>query len=124
MTANELRVGNKFLFGKNKEVETFFTLTYDRTEGYLINGQIPESHCEPIPLTPELLEKCGFEEEYKSEFTIKHTNTKMPQFGYDWNKTFGWRVRYYGEHFNHVKYLHQLQNLFYSLTGQELQIEL
>jgi hypothetical protein len=74
----------------------------------------------PILLTTEILEKCGFEKEYQSEWTIKYSLIKDGRFGFDWNKSFDWRSRFYAEHFNHIKHLHQLQNLYYALTGEEL----
>lgn len=66
-----------------------------------------EGMAEGIPLTPEILEKCGF------------VQTSAATFG---NGIIG---IYFGEgeyFYNHGKgkYLHQLQNLYFALTGEEL----
>lgn len=74
----------------------------------------------PIPITEEWLIRLGFYEEYKSQFTIKYTHSKS-QFGYEWSKATGWHFRYYGQYID-CKYLHQLQNLFFTLTGDELKL--
>lgn len=73
----------------------------------------------PMPLTPEILEKCGFDK----------MNGHAPAIGaYDWfdNGKFE-TVHVYknwiclkGVDSIPIKYLHQLQNLYYALTGEEL----
>lgn len=76
---------------------------------------------EPIPLTPELLEKAGFTPEYRREDTTLY---KMDRISIDLDLG-GWF--YYEDTAIEdvdVKYVHQLQNLFYCLTGQELEINL
>jgi hypothetical protein len=84
--------------------------------------QIPEA-LEPIPLTPELLEKAGFE--------WMHTNNEDGDER-EWlqHNIFDW-LKYYEGHIHvdeyciaHIHYLHQLQNLYYLLTGKELEINL
>lgn len=74
----------------------------------------------PIELSPDILEKCDMELEYESEWTINYTHKSDARFGYDYNKTLGWRMRFLGNHFEHIKYLHQLQNAIHALTGNEL----
>jgi hypothetical protein len=80
-----------------------------------------------IPLTPELLERCGFESD-------KHGRWTGPQFetgntiqwfeieedkkkGFYWLRGSEWVM---GRPF---QFLHQLQNLYNSLTGEELTIK-
>lgn len=75
-----------------------------------------EEDISPIPLTPEWLERLGFEKRLPHEgedFTHWHYN--------------GFEVWQHNEGFCHdfhfggdVKYVHQLQNLFFALTGDEL----
>ncbi len=81
-------------------------------------------HCYPIILTVEMLEKCGF------EFVGSAINNESVVSVYgDYAK--GKFVLNAGHHewwfwsspFNTmIKYLHQLQNLYFALTGEELEI--
>lgn len=87
-----------------------------------------------IPLTPEILEKCGFEWDKSNSDQFKDAWCEGHNSRFDlWVKdnVFYMKSRYQEESINprqhampHIKYLHQLQNLYYSLTGEELQISL
>ena len=74
---------------------------------------------QPIPLTEEVLLKCGFERHIKLG-------------GYDGYLLNGWFITtdlcfmVLGSSviLSKLKYLHQLQNLYFALTGEELEIEL
>lgn len=124
--ANELRVGNCLLnakgqIGKVKEIiigdaghdykhfVRFSDLVYG---GYLENLQ-------PIPLTPEILEKCGFNNlnfPGDSYFSL----IKRPKENY-------YDVLLVPDDANlgvRLLYLHQLQNLYFALTGEELILKL
>jgi len=73
----------------------------------------------PIPLTPEWLELCGFNE------GVLYLNPMMTSIrGANKNA----EVRYCDAHGNSVsryyQYLHQLQNLYFTLTDEELEIKL
>lgn len=82
----------------------------------------------PIPLTPEILEKCGFKkngtfdkqfnngnqieidlsDEYKGEVWLGGSDSCTNGMGFVAN----------------CQYLHQLQNLYFALTGEELTVNL
>jgi hypothetical protein len=76
----------------------------------------------PIALTPEILEKCGFK--LLSDFYgLQHT------YGYIAILFENSTLMIEDLHDDSVnikapKYLHQLQNLYFALTGEELQIKL
>lgn len=83
---------------------------------------------EPIPLTPEILEKCGFKK--NSEYFTNHltdgdiesvTGAILYIQMYS-NNIFEFVTcsDTYNGHSIQIKYLHQLQNLYFSLTGEEL----
>ena len=74
----------------------------------------------PIPLTEEILLKFGFYEIYKSEFSIRYGIENFDEIEFKWNKTFGWNFYYKTFCIEGIKYVHQLQNLFFSLCGEEL----
>jgi hypothetical protein len=126
--ANELRIGNyvqdeHFRVGIVKSVSDrsvrvkmeHSTLKRDS------NVDFDGLDIEPITLTPEILEKCGFEKINKGLF--------KPVFG---NYSHIFKTDFYplsleieGNRIplKNIKYLHQLQNLYYTLTGEELNIE-
>ena len=79
---------------------------------------------EPIPLTEEWLVKFGFENDKKGlilEF-------KNYSYSYLWFNNNSGQLRLVSEggkfltHDN-LKYVHQLQNLYFALTGKELEIK-
>jgi len=132
----DLRIGNALLY-KDKFVHvTMLSLDiddeYQDTIGFCEWGKNTDEHSDwnrampelkPIPLTPEILEKCGF---YKSKTEwIKRTEEDpfIIEF-FEFTKAFhytggeGVRLGIGG------KYLHQLQNLYFALTGDELTIKL
>lgn len=136
MKANELRIGNIVFYNsendKNEPVRYYCTIDgadlriMQDDENYL------KSH-EPIPLTAELLEKCGFEEDRYESDVFEHKGIcltlvfergykeKEPHwhYGYDFEKGNGteplWKA---------IDHLHQLQNLVFALTGEELEINI
>ena len=74
----------------------------------------------PIPLTPEILEKCGFDGD---EMLIKHSGNQVYLSFSIKDKTVSlWVEGHYK--FGKCKYLHELQNLFFANFGEELNIEL
>lgn len=119
MEAKELRIGNWFVnfIGDYVQVNTY---TFQNI------GLYPMS---PIELTEEILLKCGFENEHddidgiyydiyypkkKSEiyFVIEYKiECKAYYFTYEGNILS-----------KNIKHLHQLQNLYYALTGNELEV--
>lgn len=107
MNANELRIGNWVIF--EKEIYRFSIYDFENSNYQIVH---------PIPLTPEILEKCGFEKQMMWTYSIS--------IGGDMNLVYylgekGWSIgnKQYSD-FSNLKHLHQLQNLYYALTGQEL----
>lgn len=126
--ASEIKVGNVFI----RELRTSRGLEYDHdfiiTEeqmGELIGDNIGLALQDlfPIPLSSEILMASGFaqsftsdpqEPDYSQVFEINHVS--IHQHSKKENKFFWYNVDLEVE----IKYLHQLQNLYYSLTGTEL----
>jgi hypothetical protein len=86
---------------------------------------------EPIPLTPELLEKCGFRDGYKgrsnSDDWYYYINIRRYYFSlYKYSHNKGRVICQFSAAriLNPPQYLHQLQNLYFALTGTELEINL
>lgn len=77
---------------------------------------------DPIPLTPEILEMCGFR---KGEKWFIHQVYYNGQIDINVNR----KGIHYGKKTEHgfdatieIRYLHQLQNLYFALTGKELTV--
>ena len=76
-----------------------------------------------IPLTPELLERCGFEK-CPSDFggwvypIAPDEKIRLVNDG-----TIGWNWPLYGNTPVKCQYLHELQNLIHALTGKPLEIK-
>ena len=76
---------------------------------------------EPIPLTPEILEKCGFK---KHEFGDGYLKNKIyyilpMRIGFDFCILYS-ITEHKKINLKYIEYVHQLQNLYFSLTGEEL----
>lgn len=142
--ANELRIGNwisgtmdaekypmplQVVALMNNEVYYRFAEETDKPFSFDRFGEANHSsgNCYGIPLTPEILEKCGFKNTM-GDYWVKGkelmlaldkvwwwTNSWEPdgEFGFD-------TLAQYKE----IDYLHQLQNLYYSLTQTEIPITL
>jgi len=121
--ATELRIGN-YLFHEGDIYRIFSSI--DRY-GVDLDSEILDRHIalvsyqnlHPIPLTPEILEACGFTNEYEHKWShgLVEIIGRMPHFktGYlllNGEERTNWACNYF--------YLHQLQNLYYALTGKEL----
>jgi hypothetical protein len=83
--------------------------------------------CKPIPITVDLMAKCGFGWNSEEQvYFLQVGNTVYLEFDVDFNCSIvpeTWRgqpLHLWGDN----KYLHQLQNLYLDLTGNELEIKL
>ena len=124
INANELRMGS--LIEKDNVMYKFLSLEQNHTstseyrwywvetlDGKL--GHYYYSHFKPIPLTPEILEKCGFD---------RNCILKISQ-GLNIEWSYGKEVWLTKEgeviyEFENTQHLHQLQNLYFALIGEEL----
>jgi hypothetical protein len=140
--ASELRIGNWVSYGTH----------YVKINGIKSNGIIQTKPAldgyadayTPIPLTPEILEKAGFDRRHHNvnEFDIWVAEDTETQSGINqisivlengnlvlelWHFDYSYKTN--DDHEQDlidikVKYVHQLQNLYFALTGQELTIDL
>ena len=120
MKANELRIGN-LLQGKiivqvdailrNKQVRVIGS-----ESAFVVEGKNP---CIlPIPITEEMLLKCGFE-------CYEFDNGEPNQYRFK-SRLIVIRNGFFYDYGADVKieFVHQLQNLYFALTGEELPINL
>ena len=116
MVSNELRLGNYLNYWKqNKSV---------KITGVLIAGLYADGYCygkgalsffqfKPIPITEEWL--LDFDFQYDTITYSKNELMCSENFTF-WYKYFGEQ----GRILHKIKYVHQLQNLYFALTGEEL----
>ena len=126
MKANELRIGNLVKYQlESWKISSIFKdgpLELVRFEIYKIANL---KEFEPIPLTEEWLLKFGFEERKESENFSKWFIGENP-VTHDWLffiKQFKDENKFFFQNgFHKLDYLHQLQNLYFALTNNELEI--
>lgn len=114
MNASDLRIGNWYLcynpMAGVSVAERFENWVYYLDfEGYGVEG---------VPLTGEILEKAGF----KKEAALQLYHFCEVEIGYLDNPSDFFYA--YGDQTAFIKYVHQLQSLYFALTGEELKIEL
>ena len=123
IAANELRIGN-LVFEPECEPHYFPVEEIRKYIGYELwvyyrHGSIKTKSPEPIPLTEEWLVRFGFD---KSERRTDW-DYKLPISGINLYSRFNkeWYFELDGIYLgSKPKYVHQLQNLYCSLTGEEL----
>ena len=124
---NELRIGATFINSSDGLFEDGKYVTLDRHHFYWAfeSSQNLEDLLEPIPLTPEILEKCGFEKwEDANVYQLNCADEENIQIR--GNEVFlaGNDACTDGHGFHcKCEYLHKLQNLYSALTGEELVIK-
>ena len=116
--SKELRIGNLVYSPSGNVINV--TATWIKEQ-----AQCDVSNCEylqPIPLNEEWLLKFGFERTYLSEFRSKFTHKDNRCSAYNFSSEhksmqgFTWHGRYV----KNIEYVHQLQNIYFSLIGEEL----
>jgi hypothetical protein len=119
MRANELRIGNWVYElrcdGKLYESQVTEIRQFDNIDKIRCNSWMADS---PIPLAEEWLLKFGFD--YDSGIAIYSKSGFDICINDDCTVYF-----YFGEYgalYRHLEHVHQLQNLYFALTGEELTI--
>jgi hypothetical protein len=106
MKANELRIGNLIFFPKGD----VHKVNYE-TIRLLYTTNQPIYH-NPIPLTEEWLLKFGFEKYDTNKYSINHFYIR--KIGDEFETEVGECL------YKTIDYVHQLQNLYFALTDEEL----
>lgn len=132
MEATELRIGNYVNHNAYKTYKQGVIRTINHStccitaigDNYKIDT-IKLKSIEPIPLTPGWLTKMGFIRE--GEWVILTFSPRMGIRFYNGNPGECDIVqdgKYIAFKQGHIKYVHQLQNLYFALAGEELTIKL
>ena len=114
MTASELRIGNKFYL-PNGEVGI---ISYHEIRLMIV--ALDKPNYQPIPLTEEWLLTFGFKIDTKNfnwNAGIGVNEIGDFKLSLRYTESFGW---FFKSRCTPIKYVHQLQNLYFALTGEEL----
>lgn len=123
MKANELRIGNWVSFFNMIEKERyiqvnarfFASLAGGRMASEMRFDEELNGYYHPISLTSEILKKCGFVDRKLGNFYfLENGNLTIEGYEHDYNGLF----------IGNIESMHQLQNLYFALTGTELEINL
>lgn len=122
INANELRIGNLVDHYFSDDTDDSVTdRMYEHIEAKDISDDEYLSSCYPIPLTPEILEKAGFE--YDGATTLSRDDSPL-YFKILAGKGSAFVEKLHQPFEVHCEFVHQLQNLYFALTGEELTINL
>lgn len=110
INANELRLGNKILKLSGYVVEVDIDT--------LIRIKRSPQFYKPIPLTPEVLEKCGCTMGTDPDMWRHASGVWLTRAANGKFFTSGFRADHY------IEYLHQYQNTVFWATGEDLKVEL
>lgn len=105
--ANELRIGNW--------VHAFKTEWSIQGDDF----KYEEMPYDPIPLTREIIESCGFEK-HTLGYNSLNSNINLYQMKEGLPILPCWKENVIGKE---IKYLHQLQNLYFALTQTEIEFD-
>lgn len=122
MKSNELRIGNYILVSNpNSEFVEIREETVEKCNHYHLKDiSINDEDWvfNPIPITTKMLLRLGFKKKkngvFYKEFVYLNTFSDDEKFGCAFVGLPKWIDLYY---------LHQLQNLYFALTGQELELK-
>ena len=119
MKASELRIGNYV----NDRFDAEVTVCDITNGGINLNygySTISIDELKPIPLTEEWLLSFGFEKNGNNQFILMEGSVDI-LFNKDLN---GWTCDGINFSINMTEHVHQLQNLYFALTGEELEFNL
>ena len=143
MEINELRIGNYVKFSDpingTNIYRVYYIADYGNISSISLEGKGQLASCtvkdiEPIELTRDILINIGFKKGYNEiysktikvdfyEYNISYQNVKDNKYSF---VAYGYKN---GELkrkmiLNNIQYLHELQNVFFTFTNQELEIKL
>lgn len=122
MDVKEFRIGNKVMDKVTKKVGEVMLLKKSGAYGVvIINEEVEDPEWVPIPITEEWLVRFGI----TSERRRYHIEGGIYIVFYDTNPTLCNYDSDYGMLLLpfELKHVHQLQNLYFALTGKELEVK-
>jgi hypothetical protein len=132
MKVNELRIGNLVEYNdclayvysvESAEPRVNSNFNDKEIVTLQLNGltTVTINEVQPIPLTEEWLLKFGFERLHQSNYILLENGSESFHlcetiFSY-------WVLEFKGLHWSRIQHVHQLQNLYQALTGEELTLK-
>ena len=123
MKQNEIRVGNCLIDPRAYDKELNKKFGVDDSPYFKVTArdiQFAEEY-KPIPLTEEILLKCGFKKDTKGVLVLNKNIYSLILWGGEVSVYLKIDESVLSIEIN---YLHQLQNLYFALSGQELEVNL
>jgi len=122
IAANELRIGNWVYYGESiRAVTAIHDSPQRKCVG--VDNMITELNIiKPIPLTPEIMRNSGFV--VKLDCGICEHDALPVDINFKGNEFEAYINDEAGYKICDIQFVHQLQNLYFALTGQELEIKL
>jgi hypothetical protein len=122
MKATELRIGNLLMYSNNSEI---WTVSGIHEFGIDCFDEIEETYMEyenfePIPLTEEWLLKLGFVSQPLDDKRFIEFKKGLTSVVYKDDKIILVYVGIQRVNHNNFQFFHQLQNLYFALTGEQL----
>lgn len=122
MKAEELRIGNIVDYHGNEVTINSINDTDVGFSDYVPIDYPLLDEIKPIPLTGERLFRLGFSEENVIRYIFRKGIFEVGLDGLDFAQG-RWTVRINKCLMIKIRYIHELQNLYYALTGEELNYE-
>lgn len=139
VNANELRINNFILFNPTKKIKRFCLVKRIEEKKVLVLDRgldlvLSPDEMFPIILTPKILLQSGFESSgtcadsdwYYKLCGIRTNNNGVCCFELNLFSTQykDWGINLEDQYFGYVKYLHELQNKYFAIASEELEVEM
>jgi len=128
MNVKEFRMGNLLQYQGEEVTVVGFNLE-NNTDDHLVQIQrgkekinVSFSLLKPVLLTSAWMSKLGFKESYRSESRIRYDVPGIGKYDFDLSSQKLLEGFLYCGNYIHCQYLHQLQNIYFVLKGEELQM--
>ncbi len=132
MDVRELRIGNLVKYGVHNVPIKSINVSYDNEATVYVKLNEKLNHyclsineIEPIPITEEWLLRFGFTKisQHTDGFYLNVNGCKIAGLKLDGESVKLWLNMFGTSIVNDIIYIHQLQNLYFALTGKELTYE-
>ena len=127
---NEVRIGNLVNYNDGEYGFDDYVVIIEPHEIHTyrtIAERIKNAEFHPIPITPEWLERLGFEKRISPKGHENWVMYSQHHFSFvlrEITPFIGFTYHSYGtDHSLQIDHVHQLQNLYHALTGQELTVK-
>ena len=128
--SNEVRIGNLVNYNDGEYGFDDYVVIIEPHEIHTyrtIAERIKNAELNPIPITPEWLERLGFEKRISPKGHENWVMYSQHHFAFvlrEITPFIGFTYHSYGtDHSLQIDHVHQLQNLYHALTGQELTVK-